>query len=179
MIYQLKSSCKNCKSNSIGLYIFAWALYLLIFIPTLFWSTQIFQNETLGSSDSLIVQVQKYQEISLLKHYEVHNSSESSSSPLRKWLSTILYSSVCPLGKVSFYILVFLMLLYLIVISMKCRIFTDSEGFPIKIITCTFAGIFGLIFLLFLFMNWPLFVRSIPAIVAVAGILTIGIIATN
>lgn len=153
------ASCKGC--NAMGLYILAWCLYILIFIPTLFWSTQMFKNGSPGSSSDSTNLVQKYRDFSILEHYEASGD----------WLPTILYSTVCPLGNVSFYILVLLMLLYLILISVQ-RFLKKSQ---FHVITYTFAGIFGFIFLLFLIMNWPLFIRSLPAIAAAAGILTIGI----
>ena len=156
------TSCKSCNGMSIGLYILAWSLYILIFIPVLFWSTQVFLPDSSSNSPNL---VQKYRDFSILEHFEVHHGD-----PHRSYAPTILYSSVCPLGKASFYILVFLMLLYLMLISAK-QFLKNSQP---RVATYTFAGIFGFIFLLFL-INWPLFVRSIPAMVAVAGILTIGI----
>lgn len=162
---RLQTRCKNCQSNSVWFYILAWTLYILIFIPALFWSTQqhyYSNNQRNFHSD---IQVEKYQKFSLLKHYEVQPVTRDD------WLSTILYSSVCPLGKVSFYILVFLMLIYLLLISIKRN---DT-----KIITWIFGGIFALVFLLYLFMNWPLFIRSIPAIIVLGGILTIGGIVPN
>lgn len=157
----VSSQCRNCNKR-IGLFILAWVLYVCIFIPTLVWSTQLLsQNTPYGKQVNV---QQKYGDISMLTHYETFVTSGNDCCT--QMFDVILYSTVCPLGKFAFYILTFLMLFYLMTISIITSLSIR------KCVTYGFAGVFTLIFLLFL-VNCPLFVRSIPAMIATGGIIAI------
>jgi hypothetical protein len=142
-----------------------WILFILVFIPSYTWSTHIWTNfkaNTCGipcpgsfnKNDDDEPFVSKFND-PFLQHteYKVKNFG---------WMKMLYQSGVCKLGMYSYYGLISFLFLYLILYSSIPEKKWDDNSKTIKIICIV---IWTIVFVVMLFMNFPLFFRSIPAIV--------------
>lgn len=146
-------SCKPCTKS--GLFALAWMIYILILIPTFLWSSQALQ----GNSNDTNFNKEQFSDISILRHQE-HNTN------YKDW---ILNSNVCPLGKLVFYFIILMYLVYLISI-----LFVSPN--VSKILSYTVFGITSFIYICMLLSNVPFAIRSIPTFLAAISITIIGVI---
>lgn len=116
-------------------------------IPSILWAIWSFQlHKTLWKSDMSAQQKQ---------HQFVYNTKYAKQGFFEHVQNGVLYSSVCPFGKFGAWVI----LLWTIALITSIYTLSGSNLFIIFIVQNI---IIGLIFILSLFMNYPLWIRTLP-----------------
>jgi hypothetical protein len=150
--------------SKIGLYI--------LFVVLYFWSSHIYydwdptnsksagpprQIEERSPENEKVLQKFDFQESKILRHYESNNTD----------YDYIMNSSVCPLGKLAFWLWTIILLLLIL----SGLIYGNSLNYFLEYFKKTLLFFWALTVVLMLVLNVPLFIRSIPAFIVLLGLL--------
>ena len=147
----------------------SWILFILVVIPILLWSTQIwvnpnpFKKKTCNGPRDPAYGVQTGMLKSrphLLYHYQEDiGKSITRKNGIFEW---IFNAGVCPLGRLSFYLTIIAVTIFLCVATFEKPDKWIKQQKIWKIVLLSLIGFYGL---MMLGMNPPLFIRSIRVLV--------------